>query len=174
MSGPGGSSIKLSLHVRWFLFRCEDMTREEKYLKEALKEAKKALFKDEVPIGCVIVKDDKIIARGHNLRETKQDVTRHAEIVALEKACKKLNSWRLVNCELYVTLEPCPMCAGAIYQARINKVVYGADDLKGGALGGNFNLYKEKLNHYPEVVKGILKEECSSLISNYFKEKRKK
>ena len=152
----------------------EDMTREEKYLKEALKEAKKALLKDEVPIGCVIVKDDKIIARGYNLRETKQDVTRHAEIVALEKACKKLNSWRLVNCELYVTLEPCPMCAGAIYQARINKVVYGAEDLKGGALGGNFNLYKEKLNHYPEVVKGILKEECSSLISNYFKEKRKK
>lgn len=150
----------------------EEMTREEKYIKLALKEAQKALIKDEVPIGCVIVKEDKIIARGHNLRETKKDVTKHAEIVAIEKACKKLESWRLVDCELYVTLEPCAMCAGAIYQARIKKVVFGADDLKGGALGGNFDLYKEKLNHYPEVKKGVLKEECSSIISNYFKNKR--
>ena len=150
------------------------MTREEKYIKLALKEAKKAQFKDEVPIGCVIVKDDKIIARGHNLRETKKSVIKHAEIVAIEKACKKLNSWRLVGCEIYVTLEPCAMCAGAIYQARIDKVVFGADDLKGGALGGNFDLYKEKLNHYPQVIKGVLKEECSSLLTNYFKNKRKK
>ena len=150
------------------------MTREEKYIKLALKEAQKALNKDEVPIGCVIVKDDKVISRGHNLRETKNSVIKHAEIVAIEKACKKLNSWRLVDCEIYVTLEPCAMCAGAIYQARIKRVIFGADDLKGGALGGNFDLYKEKLNHYPEVIKGILKEECSSIISNYFKNKRKK
>ena len=150
------------------------MTREEKFIKKALKEAQKAQLKDEVPIGCVIVKDDKIIARGHNLRETKKDVTRHAEIVAIEKACKKIGSWRLVDCEIYVTLEPCAMCAGAIYQARIKRVVYGADDLKGGALGGNFDLYKEKLNHYPIVEKGILKEECSNIISNYFKTKRNK
>jgi tRNA(adenine34) deaminase len=148
------------------------MTREEKYIKLALKEAKKALLKDEVPIGCVIVKDNKIVSRGHNLRETKKNVTKHAEMVAIEKACKKLDSWRLVDCEIYVTLEPCAMCAGAIYQARISRVIFGADDPKGGALGGNFDLYKEKLNHYPEVVKGILKEECSSIISNYFKTKR--
>ncbi len=148
------------------------MTREEKYIKLALKEAQKALFKDEVPIGCVIVKDDKVIARGYNLRESKKDVTKHAEIVAIEKACKKLNSWRLVDCEIYVTLEPCPMCAGAIYQARIKRLIFGADDPKGGAVGGNFNLYEQKLNHYPEIIKGILKEECSSLISNYFKKKR--
>jgi tRNA(adenine34) deaminase len=150
------------------------MTREEKYIKLALKEAKKALLKDEVPIGCVIVKDNKIVSRGHNLRETKKNVTKHAEMVAIEKACKKLDSWRLVGCEIYVTLEPCAMCAGAIYQARISRVIFGADDPKGGALGGNFDLYKEKLNHYPEVVKGILKEECSSIISNYFKRKRNK
>lgn len=150
------------------------MTREEKYIKLALKEAQKAQIKDEVPIGCVIVKDDKVIARGHNLRETKRSVIKHAEIVAIEKACKKLDSWRLVDCELYVTLEPCAMCAGAIYQARIKRVVFGADDIKGGALGGNFDLYKEKLNHYPEVVEGVLKEECSSIISNYFKNKRNK
>ena len=118
------------------------MTREEKYIKLALKEAQKALFKDEVPIGCVIVKDDKVIARGYNLRESKKDVTKHAEIVAIEKACKKLNSWRLVDCEIYVTLEPCPMCAGAIYQARIKRLIFGADDPKGGAVGGNFNLYE--------------------------------
>ena len=150
------------------------MTREEKYIKLALKEAQKAIIKDEVPIGCVIVKNDKVIARGHNLRETKNSVIKHAEIVAIEKACKKLNSWRLVDCEIYVTLEPCAMCAGAIYQARIKRVIFGADDQKGGALGGNFDLYKEKLNHYPEVIKGILKEECSSIISNYFKNKRNK
>ena len=148
------------------------MTREEKYIKLALKEAKKALLKDEVPIGCVIVKDNKIVSRGHNLRETKKNVTKHAEMVAIEKACKQLDSWRLIDCEIYVTLEPCAMCAGAIYQARISRVIFGADDPKGGALGGNFDLYKEKLNHYPEVVKGILKEECSSIISNYFKTKR--
>lgn len=151
----------------------EEMIREEKYIKLALKEAQKAQNKDEVPIGCVIVKNDKIIARGYNLRETKNNVIKHAEIVAIEKACKKLGSWRLVDCELYVTLEPCAMCAGAIYQARIKKVVFGADDLKGGALGGNFDLFKEKLNHYPEVQRGVLKEECSLIISNYFKNKRK-
>ena len=149
------------------------VNREEKYIKLAIKEAYKARDKDEVPIGCVIVKYDKVISRGHNLRETKQDVTKHAEIVAIEKACKKLGSWRLVDCEIYVTLEPCVMCAGAIYQARIKKVVFGADDPKGGALGGNFNLFEQKLNHYSEVVKGVLKEECSNILSNYFKEKRK-
>lgn len=149
------------------------MTKEEKYIKLALKQAKKAQLIDEVPIGCVVVKDDKVIARGYNLRETKNNVIKHAEIVAIEKACKKLGSWRLVDCDIYVTLEPCPMCAGAIYQARIKRVIFGASDLKAGALGGNFDMYKEKLNHYPEVIKNICENECSEIIREYFKNKRK-
>ncbi len=150
------------------------MTKEEKYMKEALKEASKALLIDEVPIGCVIVKDDKIIARGHNLRETKNNSLAHAEIVAINKACKKLNSWRLIDCDIYVTLEPCSMCAGAIYQSRFKNVIYGASEPKMGALGSLFDLYSYKLNHYPNAIKGVLKEECSSIISNYFKTKRNK
>ena len=117
------------------------MTREEKYMKLALKEAKKALLIDEVPIGCIIVKDDKVIARSFNTREKDKLVTSHCEINAIKRASKKLNDWQLVDCELYVTLEPCPMCAGAIYQSRIKKVVYGASDIKQGALGSSFNLY---------------------------------
>ena len=148
-------------------------TREEKYIKKALKEAKKAYLLDEVPIGCVIVKDNKIIARSYNTREKDQMVTSHCEINALRKASKKLKDWQLIDCELYVTLEPCPMCAGAIYQSRIKKVVFGAYDVKQGALGSSFNLYDVKtLNHYPEVVGGVLKEECGQLLTNYFKEKR--
>ena len=142
-------------------------------MKEALKEAKKAELIDEVPIGCVIVKDDKIIARGHNQRETKQSPIGHAEIVAINKAAKKLNSWRLEGCDIYVTLEPCIMCSGAIIQSRINKVYYGASDPKGGALGSSINVLEaSNINHHPEVVSGVLKEECSSIITNYFKAKR--
>ena len=148
-------------------------TREEKYIKKALKEAKKAYLLDEVPIGCVIVKNDKIIARSYNTREKNQMVTSHCEINAIRKASKKLKDWQLIDCELYVTLEPCPMCAGAIYQSRIKKVVFGAYDVKQGALGSSFNLYDVKtLNHHPEVVGGVLKEECGQLLTNYFKEKR--
>lgn len=148
-------------------------TREEKYIKKALKEAKKAYLLDEVPIGCVIVKDNKIIARSYNTREKDQMVTSHCEINAIRKASKKLKDWQLIDCELYVTLEPCPMCAGAIYQSRIKKVVFGAYDVKQGALGSSFNLYDVKtLNHHPEVVGGVLKEECGQLLTNYFKEKR--
>ena len=148
-------------------------TREEKYIKKALKEAKKAYLLDEVPIGCVIVKNDKIIARSYNTREKDQMVTSHCEINAIRKASKKLKDWQLIDCELYVTLEPCPMCAGAIYQSRIKKVVFGAYDVKQGALGSSFNLYDVKtLNHHPEVVGGVLKEECGQLLTNYFKEKR--
>lgn len=144
-----------------------------KYMKEALKEAKKAELIDEVPIGCVIVKDDKIIARGHNQRETKQSPIGHAEIVAINKAAKKLNSWRLEGCDIYVTLEPCIMCSGAIIQSRINKVYYGASDPKGGALGSSINVLEaSNINHHPEVISGVLKEECSSIITNYFKAKR--
>jgi len=142
-------------------------------MKEALKEAKKAELIDEVPIGCVIVKDDKIIARGHNQRETNQSPIGHAEIVAINKASKKLKSWRLEGCDIYVTLEPCIMCSGAIIQSRINKVYYGASDPKGGALGSSINVLEaSNINHHPEVISGVLKEECSSIITNYFKAKR--
>lgn len=145
----------------------------EKYMREALKEAKKAKDKDEVPIGCVIVKDDKIIARAHNLRESKQQSINHAEILALQKACKKVESWRLENCTLYVTLEPCCMCAGAILQSRIACVVYGADDPKGGSIKSTLQMYEQPgFNHYPNVIDGILKEECSTILREFFKSKR--
>ena len=149
------------------------MDKEIKYMKEALKEAKKAELLDEVPIGCVIVKDDKIIARGHNQRETKQSPIGHAEIVAITKASKKLNSWRLEGCDIYVTLEPCIMCSGAIIQSRINKVYFGASDPKGGAFGSSINVLDAKnINHHPEIISGVLKEECSQIITNYFRAKR--
>ena len=144
-------------------------------MREALKEAKKALKKDEVPIGCVIVHQGKIIARGHNLRESKQQSIAHAEIMAIQKACKKIGSWRLEECDLYVTLEPCPMCAGAILQSRIVNVYYGASDFKGGSIESNFEMYKIKgFNHYPNTKGGILKEECAQLLKDFFKSKRKK
>ncbi len=146
----------------------------EKFMKEAIKEAKKALLKDEVPIGCVIVHEDKIIARGHNLRESKQQSIAHAEIIAIQKACKKIESWRLENCTLYVTLEPCPMCSGAILQSRIENVVFGAYDPKGGCIESCMNMYKiNGFNHYPKTLGGVLEEECSLLLKNFFKEKRK-
>ena len=145
-----------------------------KYMKEALKEAKKAELLDEVPIGCVIVKDDKVIARGHNIRESKKNPIGHAEIIAISKASKKLNSWRLENCDIYVTLEPCIMCSGAIIQSRIKHIYFGAFDPKGGALGSSIDVLKaNNINHHPEVTSGVLQEECSSIISNYFKSKRK-
>ena len=140
---------------------------------EAIKEAKKAELIDEVPIGCVIVKDDKIIARGHNLRESKQRSTAHAEIIAIDKACRKLKSWRLEGCSLYVTLEPCPMCSGAILQSRIEHVVYGAKDPKGGCMESCMNMYEVKgFNHYPDVIGGVLEDECGSLLKTFFKRKR--
>ena len=148
---------------------------EKKYMRQAIKQAMKAYKKDEVPIGCVIVKDDKIIARGYNLRQSKQQSYAHAEMIAIQKACKKLNSWRLEDCELYVTLEPCPMCAGAILQSRIKRVVYGAKDPKGGCIDSCMQMYETKgFNHYPEVLSGVLNDECASLLTNFFKEKRAK
>ena len=151
------------------------MDLNEKYMRAAMKEAHKAELKDEVPIGAVIVCDGKIIARAHNTRQTKQISTHHAEILCIEKACRKLNSWRLEECDLYVTLEPCPMCAGAIQQSRIRKVVFGAYDPKGGFFGSNFNINEVKgLNHYPEVEGGILKEETAQLLKDFFKKKRER
>lgn len=147
----------------------------EKWMKEAIKQAKKAAQKDEVPIGCVIVKDDQIIARAYNKREMKQCSTAHAEILAIEKACKKLGSWRLEDCDLYVTLEPCPMCSGAIIQSRIRNVIFGAYDPKGGCMGSNMNINDVRgFNHYPDIEGGILQDECSRLLKEFFKTKRKK
>jgi tRNA(adenine34) deaminase len=140
---------------------------------EALKEAKKAYKKAETPIGCVIVKDNIIIARGHNEKEIKQDPTLHAEMTAVRKAGKKLNSWRLTDCDMYVTLEPCPMCAGALIQARIRKLYIGATDPKAGAVGSVINLMEiEKFNHKVEVQYGILENECSQILKDFFKELR--
>lgn len=146
----------------------------EYYMSLALKEANKAREIDEVPIGCVIVKDNKVIAKGHNLRETKKSPLGHAEIATIQKACKKLNDWQLVGCTLYVTLEPCIMCAGTIIQSRIKTVVYGADDPKGGAFGSSINVLEaNNINHKPEIIKSILKQECSQIIKDYFRNKRK-
>ncbi|MDQ0360797.1 tRNA adenosine(34) deaminase TadA [Breznakia pachnodae] len=146
---------------------------DEKYMKEAIKEAKKAWAKDEVPIGAVIVKDGKVIARAHNLRESKQIATAHAEIIAIEKACKKIGSWRLNDCTLYVTLEPCAMCSGAMILSRVGRIVYGASDPKGGCVDSCIKMYEQQgFNHYPEVTSGILKDECSSMLTTFFKNKR--
>lgn len=143
-------------------------------MKEALKEAKKAYEKLEVPVGAVIVKEGKIIARAHNLKETKYDTTKHAEILAIQKASKKLNSWRLIDCEMYVTLEPCSMCAGAIINSRIKKVYIGALDEKTGAAGSVLNLFEDfTFNHKVEVEKGIMQEECEKLLKDFFKMLRK-
>lgn len=148
---------------------------DEKYMRIALKEAQNAVILDEVPVGAAIVKDGKILAKGHNLREKSNDPTSHAEINAIRKACKKLNSWRLEGATIYVTIEPCSMCAGTLLQCRIGRIVYGALDPKGGAIESSLELFKAKnINHHPEILGGVLKEECASLISGYFKSKRSK
>ena len=144
-------------------------------MKEALKEAKKAYDKDEVPVGCVIEKDDKIIARAHNLKETKNDTTNHAEILAIQKASKKLQSWRLLDCDMYVTLEPCSMCAGAIINSRIRNLYYGTKDEKTGAVGSVFNLLEDyTFNHKVEYQDGVLQEECEAILKQFFKQLRKR
>lgn len=151
------------------------MEKEIRFMREAIKEAKKAELIDEVPIGCVIVKDDRIVARGHNVRETKKTPLGHAEIIAINKASKKLGAWRLQDCDIYITLEPCIMCAGAIIQSRIKHVYYGAKDPKGGAIESSIKVLEAKnINHHPEITSGILEEECSNIISQYFKRKREK
>jgi len=145
------------------------------FMEQAYKEALKAYKKNEVPIGAVIVKDGKIIARGHNERELKQDATLHAEITAIRKACKKLNSWRLNDCDIYVTLEPCAMCAGALIQSRIKTLYIGALDPRAGAAGSVIDVFKIKeFNHRVEVVYGIMEEECSEILKRFFRELRAK
>jgi tRNA(adenine34) deaminase len=146
---------------------------EEKFMKEALKEAKKAYNKLEVPVGAVIVKDGKIIARAHNVKEQKNDTTKHAEIIAISKASKRLESWRLIDCEMYVTLEPCCMCTGALINSRIKKVYIGAMDYKTGACGSVLNLLEDyTFNHKVEIETGVLKDECEDLLKSFFKELR--
>ena len=144
-------------------------------MKAALKEAGKAARKGEVPVGAVIVKDGKVIGRGHNLTEKKQSALTHAEMIALAKATKKLKSWRLNGCDLYVTLEPCGMCAGAIVLSRIANLFYGAADPKAGVVESIAQaLENPKLNHRVQVTGGILKEDCSKALSDFFKELRRK
>lgn len=138
----------------------------------ALKLARKAAKRDEVPVGAVIVQNGRVIAKAYNLRETKHSPLAHAELVAIAKAARRLGGWRLSGCTLYVTLEPCPMCAGAIVNARIDEVVFGAYDPKAGACGSLYNLLEGRLNHAPRVIGGVLAEESSSILKSYFKEKR--
>ena len=143
------------------------------FMKEALKQAKKAAEILEVPVGAVIVKDNKIIARAYNQKEKKYDSTKHAEIIAIQKASKQLKSWRLSDCEMYVTLEPCSMCAGALIQSRIKKVYIGAMDEKTGSCGSVFNLLKDyKFNHNVDIEYGICKEECEKILKEFFKKLR--
>ncbi len=151
------------------------MTRDEKYMKAAIREAKKAYALEEVPIGCVIVQNDKIIARGYNRRNTDKNTIAHAEMSAIKKASKKTGDWRLEDCTMYVTLEPCQMCAGAIVQSRLGKVVIGSMNPKAGCAGSVINLLQMKqFNHQVEMETGVLEEECSTMLSGFFQELREK
>ncbi len=151
------------------------MEEKDKFMKEAIKEAKKAYAKLEVPIGAVIVKNGKIIARGHNQKEEKADTTMHAEIIAIKKASKKIGAWRLNGCEMYVTLEPCPMCAGAIINARLDKIYIGTMDEKNGACGSVTNVLEEyKQNYSVQKEEDIYQKECEEIVKKFFKELRQK
>jgi tRNA(adenine34) deaminase len=150
-----------------------ESTQDEIYMMEAINEAKKAEALNEVPIGAVIVHNGKIISRAHNLRESEQNSLAHAELLAIEKACREMGSWRLEDTTLYVTLEPCPMCSGAIVLSRVKRVVYGAGDPKGGCAGTLMNLLQEpRFNHQSEVVSGVLENECSQMLSDFFRKIR--
>ena len=151
------------------------MNQDEKYMKAAIRQAKKAYALDEVPIGCVIVQNDKIIARGYNRRNTEGNTLAHAELTAIRKASKKTGDWRLEDCTMYVTLEPCQMCAGAIIQSRLTRVVVGCMNPKAGCAGSVLNLLEmDGFNHKVEVIRGVLQEECSIMLSDFFRELREK
>lgn len=145
---------------------------QEYYMEQALALAREAAAAGEVPVGCVIVKDGAVIGRGRNRREEKQAVSSHAEMEAMAEANAALNTWRLEDCDLYVTLEPCPMCAGAIINARVRRVFYGARDSVMGACGGVLNLFMENFPHHPQLVGGILGEECAAVLSEFFRKLR--
>ncbi|MFC3209935.1 tRNA adenosine(34) deaminase TadA [Planomicrobium okeanokoites] len=148
---------------------------DQHYMKMAIEEANKAAAKGEVPIGAVIVRDGEVIARAHNLRETTQNAVTHAELLAIQQACEELGSWRLENTILYVTLEPCPMCAGAILQSRIPRVVYGARDVKAGSVDSLYRLLNdERFNHQCEVKENVLADECGGLLTQFFRALREK
>lgn len=148
----------------------------EAFMNEALALAREAAAEGEVPVGAVIVKDDRIVGRGRNRREADKNALAHAEIEAINEACKTLGGWRLFGCELYVTLEPCPMCAGAIVNARLDRVIYGARDPKAGSCGSIVDLFSYPYNHHPECISGVMEEECAAELSAFFarlREKRK-
>ena len=149
-----------------------NMENMQNYMRLAIAQAIKAKNKDEVPVGAVIVHKGRVIAKAHNSRESKKNPLGHAEILAIAKAARKLRGWRLPDCTLYVTLEPCPMCAGAIINARIDNVIFGAYDPKAGSFGSLYNMAEGKLNHTPAITGGVLESECAEIISAYFKEKR--
>ncbi|GMK47673.1 MULTISPECIES: tRNA adenosine(34) deaminase TadA [Paenibacillus] len=154
------------------------MIREQEdqaWMQLAIEEAKKAEQIGEVPIGAILVKNGEVVGRGYNLRETNHDPTAHAEMVAIREACERLGAWRLLDCTLYVTLEPCPMCAGAIVQSRVKRVVYGTGDPKAGCAGTLMNLLQEpRFNHETELTSGILQQECAELLTNFFRNLRNK
>jgi tRNA(adenine34) deaminase len=153
----------------------EEYEQDEFFMREAIKEAKKAEIINEVPIGAVIVYNGKIISRAYNLRESEQNSIAHAEMLAINQACRKMGTWRLEDTTLYVTLEPCPMCSGAIMLSRVKRVVYGASDQKGGCAGTLMNLLQEpRFNHQSEVTAGILGEECGQMLSDFFRQLRKR
>ena len=148
---------------------------DEHWMGLALEEAQLAADKGEVPVGALVIHEGKVIAKAHNLRELNKDPLAHAELLAIGKAAEELGRWRLIECTLYVTLEPCPMCAGAIVNSRLDRIVFGAGDPRAGACGTIFNIVEdERLNHRPEVVRGILKEPCSQILSKFFKDLRAK
>ena len=151
-----------------------DRVRDEYFMSLALEEAKRCMELDEVPVGAVVVRDDRVIAASGNGRESLKDATAHAELSAISAACRALSGWRLVGCELFVTLEPCPMCAGAIINSRLPAVIIGAADPKAGAMGSIADLCALPLNHKPEVVFGVLEEECAGLLRRFFREKRER
>lgn len=144
------------------------------FMKEALRLAKQAYDEGEVPVGAVVVLGDEIVGRGRNRREKDKNALAHAELEAIDEACRKLGGWRLWQCDMYVTLEPCPMCTGAIINSRIRKLVYGASDYKAGSCGSVVNLFELPYNHKPEMVSGFMQEECATILTDFFKELRSK
>ena len=150
------------------------MEQHERWMREAIKLANEAAAEGEVPVGAVIVKDDRIVGTGRNRREIGKDALAHAEVEAISQACRTLGGWRLSGCTLYVTLEPCPMCAGAIINARLDAVVYGASDAKAGSCGSVVDLFELPYNHRPHCIRGVLKDECTALLSDFFAKLRQK
>lgn len=152
----------------------EQLRTDERFMREAIRQAHKAAALGDVPIGCVIVRQGQIIARGYNRRNADKSVLSHAEIISMKKACKKLGDWRLEDCTMYVTLEPCPMCTGAIINARIRRLCYGAKDPKAGSCGSIVNLFELPYNHKPQVISGVLEEACAERLSGFFRSLRER